>query len=1176
MLSEPRDCFLSKNVYKCFMTYDINALKSEHLKRQSSASNPVHSVWVSANAGAGKTHILVERIIRLLLPPYSCPPHKILCLTYTKAAATEMTERLFKRLGSWIIKNDTELKHELTTMIGKEPSCDDIIIARRLFAKMLESLGELKIQTIHGFCERILRCSPIEADINKDFSLISDVELKNLYIEALEDLASYVLYNPTDIINEAFKVVSYAYDVDTFIDLLINSRKVYYQVIESGHSFWDSQRLADCLGLPLEQDIDCLYDDFFNLIDETKIVSLMSALGSGSKTDIEKAEKLKNIRIKNLNDFDLWSIFFLDKEGKKMLSRERFVTNQIKTKFLELSDYLYELYDSFKMVHQTFNAYKIYHLTKNVSVILLKVYEYVDKIKSEKGLCDFDDIIIKTKNLLTDSKASRWILWKLDGGIDHILVDEAQDTSPEQWDIIRSLTQDFFTEQGAYDYHRTIFAVGDEKQSIYGFQGAAPEKMTQNCNFFSNTASVVQHKWTEEYLRGSFRSSPAVMRLVDNVFKNEATSGVLFGNTQKIEHYAVSNQGPGYIEVMPPVIPLDNDNQDAWTRPLDAITEKSPKIMNAKNIANKIQKILQSPDLLPSTGRPAEPKDIMILLQKRDATMRNLIRELKSLDIPVSGLDRVYLLEEIAVLDLLAVIDFILCLDDDLTLAQVLRSPLCRVSEEELFILAYNRTGTLFDNLALRHQENESFNYAYQFLSSLISKSEEMLPYEFLSFILENCQGRKKFIARLGLDCLDVLDELLNKALDFSVTHSPSLQQFVYHIRMAGGNQKREIDTSNNAVQIMTVHGSKGLESPIVFLPDCCDPPKSNSDLHKRFIMTTDMIPMIIKEGGIVDVVNEQKDFLKKRDHDEYRRLLYVALTRAKDWLFISGKLRKSNSNSKEKNYKINETSWYSYILKGLLSLEEAEKIDTEDSQFATYIYRDKNNTANHYKSSNEKPKDPLKNVLTLPDWVLKMPLNENIHQKIINPSMAIQKNNTYRNDDSRQKGIIIHKLLELLIDVHHTQRQNIADNFLNRYDIPYYVKKDYIEQVLNVFLQPEFSLLLSPNGLSEVPIIGTLLDFDNLSISGQIDRMVILPTEILIADYKTDKNLTKNNPLPDSYLLQMALYKVALQNIYPLKTIKCFIIAIDTLELIEINAQSIEYIIGVYQEKYRKKYNKI
>jgi ATP-dependent helicase/nuclease subunit A len=1152
------------------MTDTIQTLKAEHLKRQNSASNPVHSVWVSANAGAGKTHILVERIIRLLLPPYQCQPHKILCITYTKAAAAEMTERLFKRLGSWITKSDTELSLEIATMIGHTPTQDDMIMARRLFAKALETPGGLKIQTIHGFCEHILRRFPVESGFRKDFTLLSDGDLKSLYLNALEYVSMHALKNPLSPLTEAFKEVSKVYNFHTLIELLMNSRKIYHSVTQNGLPFWDSSRLADSLGLPIDCDMHTIYDDFLNLIDDEKLLCLVSALESGKTNDKKCAEILKHIRINNLDDFEAWQALFLTKT-KTMVSRERFITNDIKKNFPELSEYIYGLYDAFSRTYHHHNGFLIYNITQHISLILLSVYHYVDTVKQEQGACDFDDIILRTRGLLSDNQIAPWVLWKLDGGIDHILVDEAQDTAPEQWDIIRSLSQEFFVGDGASIKHRTIFAVGDEKQSIYGFQGAAPEKMSQNAVFFEQAALNINHQWSIEYLRGSFRSSPAIMRLVDSVFQNEAASGVLFGNTDKIEHYAVANEGPGYIEVMPPVIPLDTDMPDAWTSPLDSISATSSKAINAKRIALKIQDILQSSQLLPSTGRPAEPKDIMILLQKRDATMRCLIRELKSLNIPVAGLDRIDLLSEVAILDILALIDFTLYPDDDLSLAQILRSPLCDISEEDLFQLAHNRSGKLWQCLTLRKNENTHFLNAYEFLNAVLRRSDYESPYDFLSFILENAQGRKKFIARLGVDCIDGLDEILNKALNFVTTNSPSLQGFVQSVRVSRGSEKRDSDTSDNTIQIMTIHGAKGLESPIVFLPDCCDLPRTNADLHKRFIVTSDTIPMIIKEGGQHQIVLDQKEFLKKRDEDENRRLLYVALTRAKDWLFIGGKLRKAPS----KNYKIPEKSWYHYITQGLLSLEDTQIIDTENSDFPTYIYQDSAKNDVLYQQKLDVTQNS--NNVPLPAWawcVFNQTTDDD--DAVIAPSHANDKASDTEYDvndtNARTRGIVIHKLLELLVNIKPMQRRQAADNFLKNYNLPLETQRLYITEVFNLINHPEFSVLLSSEGLSEVPIIGYLKDFNNLAISGQIDRMVITPTTVLIADYKTDRNLSKDTHLSKQYLLQMALYKHALYHLYPNKIIQCYVIATAKPEIITLNHTILDGILSEYVQKRTQK----
>jgi len=1155
---------------------DIKTLKETHLARQNSASNPKHSVWVSANAGAGKTHILVERIIRLLLPPYNCLPHKILCITYTKAAATEMTQRLFQRLGSWISKSDADLCAEMTLMMGKKPTSQDIITARRLFAKALEAPGGLKIQTIHGFCEHILRRFPVESGFPKDFSLLSDSELRQFYLNALESLARHSIQHRESALYQAFKGVSEVYNFETLIDLLISSRKIYALMEQENLPFWDADRLADYLSLPPYTASEDIFDSFCDLIDDVQISSLVSALESGSKNDITRAQNLKHIQIQGYDKMPLWQAFFLNTKQDAMLSKSRFVTKKIQENFPDLTEYLYTLYDQFSQCWIHHKGFSVFNLTKNVSLILLAVYEFVDQQKSEQNVCDFDDIILRTRNLLSNADIAPWVLWKLDGGIHHILVDEAQDTSAEQWDIIRALSQEFFAGEGAQSNHRTIFAVGDEKQSIYGFQGAAPDKMTENATYFADATQYAGTPWTVEYLRGSFRSSPAIMAFVDHVFQQEATSGVLFGDIEKIEHYAVANAGPGYIEIMPPILPQEHDIQNAWDSPLDAPTETSAAATNARNIALKIQEILQSSDNLPSTGKPAEPKDIMILLQRRDNTMRHLTRELKNLKIPVSGLDRIDLLQEIAVLDLLAVIDFTLFPDDDLTLAQILRSPLCTITEEDLFDLSYNRSGKLWLSLSLRYHENTRFQEAYEFLSALLKRSDYESPFDFLSFILENYEGRKKFISRLGTDCIDALDELLNKALDFVMHHSPSLQKFVHFIRASGGSQKREIDSSHNQIQMMTIHGSKGLEAPIVFLPNCCDMPRINADLYKRFILTPDYIPIILKDGAQHPAIQSQKDFLKKKDEDENRRLLYVALTRAKDQLFISGKLRKSSKSEP----KIPENSWYDYCVKGILKLEDYQEITHDDTYFSSYIYQD--NQVEERKSQKISPqvteKSPkLSSEVSsekkqLPAWALKSPFNHHTHREknFIAPSAALGQSADTINMQAKQRGIIIHKLLELLVNIKPQERRQAADRFLNNNVRLSQDRTDYMIEVFNIINHPEYSILLDPNGFSEVPIVGNISKADNLAISGQIDRLVITSDKVLIADYKTDRYLTDISKLSRKYILQMALYKEALQTLYPHKNIECYIIATAAPQIILLPNDILAETFDAYQAKQR------
>ena len=1144
-------------------------LRHDHIKRQKQAANPQKSVFVSANAGSGKTRVLVDRIIRMLLPPFNVPPYKILCVTFTKAAASEMAQRLFARLGEWIILSDTALSQEIIDLSDNIPTPEDLILARRLFAKALETPGGLKIQTIHGFCEHILRKFPVEAGIRADFTVLEDALQNTLFEQALDDIAlaiKHLPHHPLSLAIESLGLVITRHDI---LDLLSQSYKTYGQCKAKNIPFNDKEILADFLDLMPNETYGNILQIFIESLDWEKLQALESAFADGEATDKKTAEKLMQLIQNRLSAADriveICEEIFLTSAGEE---RKRFYTKKLEAKYPQQCRYMAEFAQAFLSFYEKSDRMRLYEMTQAITLLATSVYDYYHTIKKEKGMFDFDDLIEHTRTLLYSLESSAWVLYKLDGGISHILLDEAQDTSPAQWDIIRRLAEEFFVE--TTQDQRTIFAVGDEKQSIYSFQGADPSQMAYHLDIFKTQSFFAKAGWLETSLHGSFRSAPAIMALVDAVFSHESTSeGVQFHKNQKIEHHAVANAGPGMIELFPPIIPHKSSEESVWTAPLDKPAPESAPALVARQVVQNIKTLLQSGDILPSTRRPISPSDIMILLKKRGTMMRLLIKELKKQNIPVAGADRISLLSEIAVLDLCTAIDFVLMPEDDLTLAVLLKSPLCGFSEEELYDIAHARDGTLWHSL-IKHKESSAFFIqTYDFLQKILNYADRTTPYEFLCFILDSCEGRKKFHSRLGKDCLDTIEEFLNKAMRYECDHNPSLQGFVHYVRHFESDVKREAEQSTGDIRVMTVHGAKGLEAPIIFLPDACDPFRMN-ELHKNIILPDIAIPLWLKEGVKNQKALDVKEQIKKNQEYEYRRLLYVALTRAKDRLYISGSLAKSRSEDKHSS--LPEKCWYHYIRNGLKSLEGVVITDNPDyPEFPKFYYRDQGDMPTPAPLLQETPK----HTPPLPNFINTIPLETQEIIENITPSTALgdieMDSGIPYLQEAIQRGKILHRLLELLPPLPEDKRDNAIDNFLHRQNLDSHKIANYKQEISKVLNYPEAKEIFAPHGLSEATIMGKPSALGGITVSGQIDRLVINEDKILIADYKTDRTMTETSILSSAYILQLALYKTALQDIYPDRPIKCFLIGTAKPCIRSISEESMTKALETYLIKRKK-----
>ena len=899
-------------------------LREETLRNQAVASDPNISAWVSANAGTGKTHVLTNRVLRLLLA--GTAPERILALTYTKAAAAEMSKRVFQRLAEWTTEGDSDLSSKLTALIGRNSSPEEQRHARQLLARAIETPGGLKVQTIHAFCERLLKRFPLEAAVSPSFTILDDQQRQLLITQAVDGMLGAATADKSGALWAALET-AIAYAVDGNFERLLGEalRLCASQKAAPGCDLPAARgQLRSLLGVGQDATQIRLTSALANVLSEGMLPDLMAALRQGSTTDQDRAEDLARAHAARTAEGRAAALecLFLT-QGKA--TRARLFTRDFASAWPQFATELLSAQVRFVTLHKEQQALTVVEATLALERLSTDALARYAAAKARLAVLDFDDLVAKAAALLQSSAAVEWVLYKLDGGLDHILVDEAQDTSPVQWQVIRSLAAEFFSGEGARDQARTLFAVGDEKQSIYGFQGAAPSMFAAAGNSFAAAARQAKRAWQQIPLTLSFRSVEPLLQAVDQIFATPTRTPGVGTSDKPIEHVAHRFGHAGLIEIWPLQKSAAADDTPAWA-PLAEARLTHPVTRLAGRIADTIKTWLDTGERLHSQDRPVCAGDILILVRKRMPFAPAIVSALKARRIGVSGADRLVLTEQIAVEDLIALGDFILLPEDDLALAALLKSPLFGLSDDDLLRLAHGRAGSLWQALLDGGRRDAAWQAVAERLLSWQAEARQAAPFEFYSAVLDRDGGRARMLARLGSEAADPLDEFLNQALSYDTAAPPSLQGFLCAIRRSRPEIKRDMEQGRDEVRVMTVHGAKGLEAPIVFLPDTCSTrsgrwPGSLLGLSEPGAPGP-LPPFLwpVRGTGGVAAVEAARRAERQADKNELDRLLYVALTRARDRLYIAGfeGLRDAPADC-----------WYNLIKQGLQErLEEKRGLD--------------------------------------------------------------------------------------------------------------------------------------------------------------------------------------------------------------------------------------------------------
>lgn len=1107
---------------------------------QNQASDPTYSVWVAASAGTGKTTVLTSRVLRLLLNGTN--PGKILCLTYTNAGAAEMECRIKAKLCEWVTLSEHKLVEELTNLNNSKPTSETIKRARKLFLETLDTPDGIKIQTIHSFCQGLMRRFPLEAGIVPHFKVMDDKTAKELLKEARTRLLSNSdAYTPQikAAINNIFKRIREGTFAEV-IESIINDRGKFESAIAKAGVDGLKSAIFKLLDVPEGTDekeviLRAVAEGSFDRKNLQASAALLEK--QSGKTFVERGSIicswLAQDEESRVINFDYYKLAFLTKEDEP---RKAIIPTKTTIPHESLQNEQARIYTVCNDIKKT----RVAVLSSCMVDIAYSLLQYYVAEKAGKAYLDYNDLIIKSENLLSQGDIAPWVLYKLDGGIDHILLDEAQDTSLQQWHIIDSLCAEFFVGAGARDVERTVFVVGDEKQSIFSFQGAAPQIFNKMQERFKRRVEEAGKKWRSVQLDESFRSSPVILQAVDAV---RAELLAVSGQSNEFSpldsmpslHIAHRKEMFGKIEVWPLVEHTKEESKVGWVMPLEYKDKQDTRKILADKIADQIKGWLDGGRILECEGRAVRAGDIIILLRKRREMADNIISSLKKRNIAVAGHDRLIITEHIAVMDLMALGNFLLLPEDDLSLACVLKSPLLGFTEEELFKISYGREKkSLWQSLKEQAKFGEPFAGCVVYLSRLLSKVDFLTPFALYCYILETIGARKQLVQRLGYEVNDPVDEFLSLALLHEKSHAPSLQGFLSWLESGQSQIKRDMEQGgSDTVRVMTVHGSKGLEAPIVIMPDTTSDfttSKSSIFWYENYKDDTYQGDVMLWPGNsynMEEICKSIKQRIKFEQEKEYYRLLYVAMTRAKSELYIMGSIG---------GQKRLEGCWYDVIYNALASIATKNEYGVLQLSYG------------NPSSLKESQISFTSGRITLPGYLLTPSLAEPTPTYPLTPSRIEGESGLggYKESSLLKalEGKIIHTLLEFLPDIAQPMQREVGRRFLEKQIL---LTPDLLINI-DVILQ-NIIYLISSSGLkdvfgkyshAEVPIVGVI---DGVVVSARIDRLCVLADKVIIVDYKTGSPPTQSAGINKAYIKQMAIYKEVIQKIYTLKQIECYLI---------------------------------
>lgn len=1114
----------------------LKPMPEQIITSQRAASDPERSVWVIANAGSGKTYVLTARVLRLLLG--GVPPEQILCLTYTKAAAAEMRGRVSERLARWALAGDAALIEELTQLSGSPPTSGMLLRARSLFAQALETPGGLRVQTIHAFCEAVLHRFPQEAGVPFDFTVLEEHERDSMLLEAREAVLAAGLNGGAHAgaVETLFDFLS-DFQIETAIIEALGQQRTLRRVLQ------DPETAKRNLRTELRVGAGALRDAVLTEIaegygptatDHSAVFELCPPDPDGD----DFADRLARIDL-DRPDWEQLFDTYLTKEGT---ARKTLLKKQIAVLIPEAMQRLTaESLRLEKMALALTRAELVERSEAMLEIIGAIAAAYEGK-KRARSLLDFDDLVEKLGTLLSDEARGIWVRYKLDSGISHILVDEGQDTNPQQWAVIKALVAEFFYGESAAQRARTLFVVGDQKQSIFSFQGADPVEFVEGGREIHYTARSVQLEVAPLRLRHSFRTLPNVLEAVDRVFERpDLRLGVLEEDTP-VGHLTARAEGGGLVTLWPPLRETEEQvDPDNWpTEPPLQQTQSAARRV-AEKIAREIKGWIDSGRALGPRGRAVRPEDVLILVQVRNVLFHEIIRALIQHGLPTPGADRLAVTTHIGALDLMALGDVLSNPADDLQLAALLRSPLFDISEDELREVAQPREDKSWLWHALRRPSSPSVKAAHDQLHEWRSRLDFDRPFNFYSDVLYRDGGLRKMRSRFGAEIDDVVAEFLDLALAHEQSPQPSLLGFLAELRSREVTIKRELGDASQGVRVMTVHGAKGLEAPIVILADAASTEVGRD--RRSIYMSAGTQPMFFHASAERMHVGETllyRDDAQAAQKAEYWRKLYVAMTRAEDELYVTGTLTKQGKL---------DGSWYEAIEQGLRPASEVVR-DAEGVETALIYPRAQAGAAAAASIGAMGTIAPLL-LPELPTYRLR---------RIVRPSTAFAEGDPDHALDTpaerlgdprdpeaaRQEGVALHALLQHLTKVPSEAWPAVSAKALAvLLPVAPEMHERIARKAVSILTRLDLMHLFGSNSRAEVPILARgSRNGAPVLIAGRIDRVVVEPQRVLIVDYKSDAAAPSEvGGVPPSYLAQVGLYAQIAGQLFPGKTIDAAIL---------------------------------